>query len=136
MRVRLPLRRGADVGNSATLSDLAFLLIIFFIVIAVFRVNSGFLLSLPAKGSTRVVNVEEILRVRLAADGALAADGSPTDLAGLRAAALARRQVRPNMTVLLRIDPETPYQSVVDVVALVRQIDVENFSFVMQGGTP
>ena len=38
-----------DAGSSGSLNDLSFLLIIFFIVIAGFNVNKGFLLNLPSK---------------------------------------------------------------------------------------
>ena len=46
---RPPRRNIEDSSSSGALNDLSFLLIIFFIVIAGFNVNKGFLLNLPSK---------------------------------------------------------------------------------------
>ena len=37
----------------------------------------------------------------------------------------------PNMTFLLLIDPDTEYQSVVDIIYEIKQQKIENFSFKM-----
>ncbi len=136
MKVRTHCRTGLEIGESATLSDLAFLLIIFFIVIAVFNINKGFLLGLPRPGSTHIVPREELLRVELTASGELLSQGIPLSIEELIQKAESLRQDRPNMTFLLRIDPETPYQRVVDVVDLVRRLDIDNFSFSMMEEEP
>jgi biopolymer transport protein ExbD len=133
MRVFRKKKGGVDIADSGALSDIAFLLIIFFIVIAVFNVNLGFILGLPRPDSTKVVNTEDLVRARLAADGALSANGQPITTGGLEQLLTERLQVRPNMTLLLAIDPETPYQRVVDVVQVVRKTGVERFSFQMEG---
>ncbi|HOV37585.1 MAG TPA: biopolymer transporter ExbD [Spirochaetales bacterium] len=136
MKVRTHRRTGLEIGESATLSDLAFLLIIFFIVIAVFNINKGFLLGLPEPDSTRIVPREELLRVELTASGELRSRGTPLSIEELIQKAESLRRDRPNMTFLLRIDPETPYQRVVDVVDLVRRLDIDNFSFSMMEEEP
>jgi biopolymer transport protein ExbD len=132
MRVSRKRKAGVDIADSGALSDLAFLLIIFFIVIAVFNVNLGFILGLPRPDSTKVVNTEDLVRATLAADGSLAADGERVTAAELEQLLTERLAVRPNMTLLLAIDPETPYQRVVDVVQVVRTTGVERFSFQME----
>lgn len=132
MKVKILRRKGTDIGESGTLSDLAFLLIIFFIVIAVFNVNQGFLLGLPHSGSKRIVQKHDLLRVELTRRGELRIEGKPASIENLVARALALRQERPNMIVALQIDPETPYQWVVDVLDLMRRIDIDNFSFRME----
>ena len=55
----------ADPGSQGSLQDLSFLLIIFFIVIAGFNVNKGFLLNLPSKEKPRVVHQEDLIRCNL-----------------------------------------------------------------------
>ena len=134
MHIKRKRKKRIDIAESGALSDLAFLLIIFFIVIAIFNVNTGFLLGLPRKGSTKVLNVEDIIKITLQADGALVHDGSPVTLAGLEKIVSERLTLRPNMTLLLTISPDVPYQYVVDVVDFVRKREVENFSFRMGAG--
>jgi biopolymer transport protein ExbD len=125
-----------DIGESATLSDLAFLLIIFFIVIAVFTVHKGFLLGLPEPGSTRIIPREELLQAELTASGELRSRGTPISTEELIRMAESLRKDRPNMTFLLKIDPETPYQRLVDIVDIVRRLDIDNFSFSMMEEHP
>jgi biopolymer transport protein ExbD len=75
MIIRRRKRRG--YGDSGASSDLAFLLIIYFIVIAGFNVNKGFLLTLPAKDSQRLIQRDELLRFNLDSGGALSSRGRP-----------------------------------------------------------
>jgi biopolymer transport protein ExbD len=131
MKVRTKRMARVDIAESGALSDLAFLLIVFFIVIAVFNINSGFLLGLPRKDSTKIVNVDEILKVYLSAGGDYLLRGEPVPKDALEEAAKETLRLYPNMTFLLRIHPNTPYQRVVDVIDLVRAVGVENFSFIM-----
>ena len=66
--------------DNSALSDLAFLLIIYFIVIAGFNVNKGFLMNLPAKDSKRVVLKDDILRYELDGAGTIVSNGNPVDI--------------------------------------------------------
>jgi biopolymer transport protein ExbD len=134
MKISVKRKARIDIAESGALSDLAFLLIIFFIVIAVFNINSGFLLGLPRKDSTKIVNVDEILKVSLSREGEFILRGKPASKDALEAAARETLRTHPNMTFLLRIHPDTPYQRVVDVIDLVRSLGVENFSFSMEEG--
>ncbi len=118
-----------DAGSSGSLNDLSFLLIIFFIVIAGFNVNKGFLLNLPSKEKPLIVNNEDIIKCSLAADGSISMDGKPIAIEELSGKISEKLKVWPNMTFLLTINPETPYQNVVDVISTVRKLKVENFSF-------
>lgn len=118
-----------DAGSSGSLNDLSFLLIIFFIVIAGFNVNKGFLLNLPSKEKPLIVNNEDIIKCSLSADGSISMDGKPIAIEDLSGKISERLKVWPNMTFLLTINPETPYQNVVDVISTVRKLKVENFSF-------
>ncbi|MCQ2242279.1 biopolymer transporter ExbD [Treponema sp.] len=120
-----------DAGSSGSLNDLSFLLIIFFIVIAGFNVNKGFLLNLPSKDKPIVVNTQDILKCSLSRDGKLFLDGSEIELGDLSKKVSEKLVTWPNMTFLLTIDPDASYQNVVDVISVIRKLKVENFSFRM-----
>lgn len=132
MKVGRERKKRIDIADSGALSDLAFLLIIFFIVIAVFNVNEGFMLGIPRKDSTKILNTEDILRIELARDGSLINREEPISFDRLQDLISDRLSSRPNMTLLLSIPPDTPYQFVVDIVELVRSMRVDNFSFRME----
>ncbi|MDR2588345.1 MAG: biopolymer transporter ExbD [Spirochaetales bacterium] len=122
-------RKRPSREDSSALSDLAFLLIIYFIVIAGFNVNKGFLMSLPTKDSTRFVLRDELLRFELDASGTLVFRGAPTDFS------LAEKEIQkgldqhPNIAVVLTVDPEAPWQKVVSFVELAQRLQVDSFSF-------
>ncbi len=118
-----------DVSESGSLSDLAFLLIIFFIVIAIFNINKGFLLGLPQKHSTKIVNVKDIIKITLSKDAELFYMGKVISIEELEKIINENLATNPNLTVLLKIDEEVKYQNVVNIVEVIRKLDVENFSF-------
>ena len=72
-----------DAGSSGSLNDLSFLLIIFFIVIAGFNVNKGFLLNLPSKEKPIVVNTQDIIKCSLNADGKIFLEESEIEITEL-----------------------------------------------------
>lgn len=129
---RPPRRNIEDSSSSGALNDLSFLLIIFFIVIAGFNVNKGFLLNLPSKDKPIVVNTNDILKCELDESGALFLDGQEIKMESLSQKIEKKLKGQPNMTFLLTIDPETHYQKVIDVVSAIRKLKVENFSFRMK----
>lgn len=129
IRVARARRRGIDAADSGALSDLAFLLIIFFIVIAVFNINSGFLLGIPAEDSQRLVETVDLVRVTITDDGGYRLDEAGVTRDALTAFVIERRAARPNMTLVVRVHPDAPYEAVVRTVQLVREADVDNFSF-------
>jgi len=117
--------------DSGSLTDLAFLLIIYFIVIAGFNVNKGFLLNLPEKDKPRVVQSEDLMRLTLQADGSLLIHNETLSLAEVETEVQRQREEYPETTLLLLIEPDTPYQKMVNVIHMIRRLKVENFSFKM-----
>ena len=126
-------RNVEDVGASGSLNDLSFLLIIFFIVIAGFNVNKGFLLNLPEKSKPRIVMKQHLMKCTLTNDEMILLDGKSVNQNELETEIKSMKAKFPDMTFLLLIQDNVPYQKVIDVVYLVRNSSVENFSFKMDG---
>lgn len=131
MKINIKKRSFFDASESATLSDLGFLLIIYFIVIAGFNINQGFVMNLPQKNSTKIVNVEDVMKVYLNNTGEILLDKNVIDLNDLQLQIKDRIKARPNMTLLLKIYPDVPYQKIVDIINLARDLKIDNFSFSM-----
>jgi len=136
MKPLLKRRAPGDPGESGALNDLSFLLIVFFIVIAGFNVNKGFLVNLPDASRPRLVHDEDLVKCALSATGEIRLEGETVTPEAMRNAILAKKAKYPNMTFLLTVDPDAPWQSVVDVIHEIRRLKVENFSFRMDGGAP
>ena len=130
--MKLHRRTKTGFSDSSASSDIAFLLIIYFIVIAGFNINQGFLMTLPAKDSTRLILKDDLLRFDLDGAGNLFHQGASLDYA------LAEREIRsavaghPNLAVMLTVDGRAPWQSVVSFVELAQKLEVDSFSFTMK----
>jgi biopolymer transport protein ExbD len=122
------LRRRLSAEGAGASSDIAFLLIIYFIVIAGFNINEGFLLSLPARDSVRAVQPEDLLIFRLDAAGALYRGEEALSLSEAEALIAAAGE---RLAMSLTVDPLCPWQPVVSFVEIARRLDVEAFSFNM-----
>jgi biopolymer transport protein ExbD len=131
--MKLAPRRQRSYGDTAALSDLAFLLIIYFIVIAGFNINKGFLMNLPAKDSTRFVLKDELLRFELDSTGSLVYQGQAVDMAFAESQIGSLAARHPNLAIVLTVHPETPWQKVVSFVELAQRLEIESFSFAMRG---
>jgi biopolymer transport protein ExbD len=130
--VAIKRRAKKKFEENSALSDLAFLLIIYFIVIAGFNINKGFLINLPAKDSTRLVAREDILRYEIDGSGSVISGGSAVDMGTVERTVRNGTARNPNLAVALSISPDAPWQSVVSFVELAQKLRVESFSFKMK----
>jgi biopolymer transport protein ExbD len=119
-------------GTSAS-SDLAFLLIIYFMVTAAFNINRGFIVTLPAKDSSRLILKDDLLRFELDGIGRLFFQEKFTDRAEAERTIRTALAYNPNIAVALSVDPLAPWQQVVSFVELAQALEVESFSFSLKG---
>ena len=125
------LKKNAFEDSSAS-SDVAFLLIIYFIVIAGFNVNKGFLMNLPAKDSTRLILKEDLLRFDMDAEGKISHEGGIVDISGAKTLIQTSQIANPNIAVIITIDGSAHWQDVVFFVELAQDLKIDSFSFSMK----
>jgi len=113
-------------------SDLAFLLIIYFIVIAGFNLNMGFLLNLPARESARQIRSEDLLRFDMDSEGRLIHNAQTIAMPEARSLIAASHAANPEIAVILTIDPYARWQEVVSFVEIAKTERIEAFSFTMR----
>jgi len=124
--------RKADDPMGA-LNDLSFLLIIYFLVIAGFNTNFGFLLNLPSGEKPRIVQKDDLIRLELKKDGSLFYSEELLSIEKLENLLDENLKVHPNLTVMLTMDPDSMYQDFIQTLDVIRKLEVENFSFTMKG---
>ncbi|MDR1047546.1 MAG: biopolymer transporter ExbD [Treponema sp.] len=130
--MKLRKKRGNPFGDSSASSDIAFLLIIYFIVIAGFNVNKGFLMNLPAKDSTRLIQKDDLLRFELDGNGQIIYKNEIRDFGFAEQEIGAAAAHNPNMAVMLSIDPAASWQNVVSFVEIAQKCKIDSFSFSMK----
>jgi biopolymer transport protein ExbD len=130
--MRIPRKAKRAFSESSASSDIAFLLIIYFIVIAGFNVNMGFLLNLPAKNSIRQVLKDDLLRAEISKDGRIMLQGEAVSREEAEREIRAAIALRPNLALVLTVDPKTAWQNVVSFVEIAQTLNVDSFSFSMK----
>jgi len=125
-----------SIAESSSASDVAFLLIIYFIVIAGFNVNKGFLINLPAKNSTRLILKEDLLRFEMDNRGRIIYENDAINISSAQSLIAGAQKANPNIAVLITIDRQAQWQSVVSFVELIQDMKVDSFSFTMKKDTP
>ena len=113
-------------------SDMAFLLIIYFLVIAGFNINTGFLINLPAKDSTRLILREDLIRFEIDDAGLITYYDELIGIPEAENLIRSAQATNPDIAVLLTIDPLARWQRVVSFVEVVQDLHIEAFSFTMR----
>jgi biopolymer transport protein ExbD len=122
--------------ESSAASDVAFLLIIYFIVIAGFNVNKGFILDLPAKDSTRIILREDLLRFEMDEEGRILHNEQPVNISNAQGLIQSAQRSNPNVAVIITIDGRAHWQNVVSFVELAQDMKIDSFSFSMKKDEP
>jgi len=130
--MELKRRKKTGFADSSASSDIAFLLIIYFIVIAGFNINKGFLINLPAKDSTRLILKDDLLRFEMDGDGNVNYEEQVLDIKAAEKLIAAIQEENPNVAVMLSIDPQAKWQRVVSFVELAQDLKIDSFSFSMK----
>jgi biopolymer transport protein ExbD len=130
--MKLKRRKKIGFSDSSASSDIAFLLIIYFIVIAGFNVNKGFLMNLPAKDSTRLIQKDDLLRFEMDSEGNLDHREQIISIPEAGKVIASAQRDNPNIAVLLTINPQAKWQQVVAFVELAQDLNIDSFSFAMK----
>jgi biopolymer transport protein ExbD len=125
-------RKKTGFLESSAASDLAFLLIIYFLVIAGFNVNKGFIINLPAKDSTRLILKEELMRFEMDSKGDILQDGEILTVPKAKTLIKNAQRENPNIAVIITIDSKARWQNVVSFVELAQDLQIDSFSFSMK----
>jgi biopolymer transport protein ExbD len=104
----------AEIPTSS-MADIAFLLIIFFMVTAVFSATKGLEFSLPKDDQNQPPEEEEATFVKVESDGSVLVDCHPTELEGILDYLEPRLTRNPEKPVILYTDAYAPYQAMISV---------------------
>ena len=113
-------------------SDLAFLLIIYFLVIAGFNISKGFIVNLPAKDSARLILKDDLLRFEMNQAGEILYGSEVLSIQIAGALIQSVQKENPNVAVIITIDSKAKWQNVVSFVELAQDLQIDSFSFSMK----
>ena len=112
---------------TASMADVAFLLIIFFLVASFYSVTRGIQFSLPKHDEAALTaEPEAAVLIEVASNSSLTVDNRPMALTDLKSYIGPKLQRNPTKSVILQTALDAPYQAMTDVFDELRQVGVQN----------
>ena len=92
------------------MADIAFLLLVFFLVTTTISMDKGINIILPAEGSTKDVNKDDIINIALAADGSVVFNEKLKKMHEIKS--LVEREIVKNKNIIFSVktSPRADYQ--------------------------
>jgi len=114
----------SDEIPTASMADIAFLLIIYFMITTTFAATQGLDFQLPKEqDDTPMVEKEESVLIEIEPSGQFIVDGKPMQLGDILEYLKPKLERNPLKPVIIRPDPAAPYGDMVDVFDELRQAE-------------
>ncbi len=128
MSLRNRLRPKSEIPT-ASMADIAFLLIIFFMLTAVFTANQGLRFGLPDDDPEDLdVQPKEAIHIKIQGEGQFRVDRQDMSYEQMSGYLQQRIQLAPQKPVIIQTLPDVPYNEMIRVFDLLRMLDVQNVS--------
>ena len=110
-------KRTSSEVNGSAMSDIAFLLLIFFLVTTIFAVEQGIPLALPGQQSTSVkMNRKNLLIIKAFPKGSITLDKKPITLLEIKGEVESRTAENSKLVVVIETHPDTDYGLMIDIL--------------------
>jgi len=134
---RIKSKNAFNAGEfqAASMSDIAFLLLVFFIVTTIFALEEGIPLVLPARSSeVAKVKQKNILEMKAYPDGSVVAEGENVGLAGIRNLVERRLAENDKLIVVIVTHPDSEYGLMVDLLDEIKLANCRRISLKTMSG--
>ena len=111
-----PKRRDLQEINSSSMADIAFLLLVFFLVTTTISVDKGISLVLPADGNELEVNKKNIVNILVNESGKVLIDDKPVLIKTMAKSVEKLLSQNPNLIFSVQTHPLTKYQIYIKVL--------------------
>jgi len=111
-----PKRRDLQEINSSSMADIAFLLLVFFLVTTTISMDKGISLVLPAEGNELEVNKKNIINILVNESGKVLIDDQPILIKNMSKTIEKLISKNPNLIFSVQTHPLTKYQVYIKVL--------------------
>ena len=112
-------KRKVDEVNSSSMADIAFLLLVFFLVTTTISMDKGINIILPADGSEKEVDKNNLVNIAMNDQGKILVDDSPKLIGEIKLMAEKRIAANPKIIFSVSTHERTKYQ---DYIALLDEL--------------
>ena len=128
MRLRSKLRPSPEIPTSS-MADIAFLLIIFFMLTAVFTSNQGLRFAFPDDDPEDLeVQPEEAIHLKITGSQSVFVDGKQMTYEEVGGYIQSKMDVSPNKPVIIQTLPDVEYSVMINYFDLLKALEVKNIA--------
>ena len=109
-------KRKVDEVNSSSMADIAFLLLVFFLVTTTISMDKGISLVLPAEGNEMEVNQKNIVNILINESGKILVDEKPRMMSEMKSLIERKIGSNPNVIFSVQTHPRTKYQDYISLL--------------------
>ena len=121
-------RRPAKEINSSSMADIAFLLLIFFLVTTTISMDKGISLVLPSEGNELEVNRKNIVNILMNENGKVLLDEKPAKVHDIRGIIERKIAGNPNLIISVQTHPRTKYQDYLRILDQLKEAKATKIS--------
>ena len=114
--------------NSSSMSDIAFLLLVFFLVTTTISLDKGISLILPAEGNEMEVNKNNIVNILINDQGKILFGDKPTTIKDIKRKAVDRIKSNQNIIFSVLTTKRTKYKFYIEVLDQLKQAGASKIS--------
>ena len=114
--------------NSSSMSDIAFLLLVFFLVTTTISLDKGISLILPAEGNEMEVNKNNIVNVLINDQGGVMFDDKPTSIKDIKRKSIDRINKNEKIIFSVLTTKRTKYKYYIEVLDQLKQAGATKIS--------
>lgn len=127
MAIQVRNRIPAEIPT-ASMADIAFLLIIFFMLTSVYSSNFGLQYGLPKNEDLQNVQPLEAIHILISGEGQYTVDRRTATLPQIAGYIDEKLKQNPRKPVIVQTNPDVPYYATIEVLDMLKQLRVENIS--------
>ena len=121
-------RRPLQEVNSSSMADIAFLLLVFFLVTTTISMDKGISLVLPSEGNELEVNRKNIVNILMNESGKVLLDDKPTRVEAIHGIVERKIAENPNLIFSVQTHPRTKYQDYLRVLDQLKEAKATKIS--------
>ena len=121
-------RRPMQEINSSSMADIAFLLLVFFLVTTTISMDKGISLVLPSEGNELEVNRKNIVNILMNESGKVLLDDKPTKVNDIKGMVEKKLSGNPNLIFSVQTHPRTKYQDYLKVLDQLKEAKATKIS--------
>ena len=125
--MRLQRRKEEPEIPTCSMADIAFLLIVLFMITSTFAVSKGILFNLPKEAPATLARAEEAIYIHILEDGAILVDQKPMMIREIQEYVRNKVEINRTKPVIIHCEPNALYANMVDVFDELKQLEFDMY---------